>query len=229
MLSRSTIFLGLMLTGTLALASLVREDASASSEVVLPTLRAPSPGPQDGDAAAYPTLQLEKLARSGLSDPEHNPFAGSKSWNVPSALPPLIPTLKDADKSPNEAGQSLKVVDQSLKEGEQPSTAPGVPFRYMGRIQEEGERPVVFFTQGSQAYAVSAGEEIDDSYRLESVSPTQLVLIYRPLKTKQTIDVSPLDMEPEEETHEGLADLNLTYHRELKAPGESQESGKNEL
>ena len=216
MLSRSTIFLGLMLTGTLALASLVREDDSASSEVVLPTPRASSSSLQDGNASAYPTLQLEKLARAGLDDTEHNPFAG-KSWNASFALPPVIPTLRDADKSAAEA-------DQSFNESDQPSTVSSVPFKYMGRIQEEGGRPVVFFTQGARAYAVSEGEEIDDTYRLERILPTQLVLVNLPLKTRQTIDVNPLETEPEEGNDKAWTDTHLTYHRELQMQGRSQEA-----
>jgi hypothetical protein len=210
MLSRSTIFLGLMLTGTLALASFVREDESASSEVVQPTS---NPKLQGVNASAYPTLQLEKLARTGLDDPEHNPFAG-KSFSGSSAFPPVIPTLKDAEQPPSESSQSLNDSGQA--------STPGVPFRYMGRIQEEGGRPVVFFTQGSQAYAVSEGETIDDSYRLERVSPTQLVLVYLPLKTRQTIEIASLETEPETGADKAWSETHLTYHRELQMRDDSQ-------
>lgn len=195
MLNRGTIFLGLMLTGSLALASLMREDKSSSSEVVLPAPRASSVShkPDDNERAALPALQLEKLVRSELTEPEHNPFAG-RSWNVPPPLPPVIPTLK----------------------AEQPA-APSMPFRYMGRIQEEGGRPVVFFTQGSQAYAVSEGEAIDDTYRLESVLPTQLVLVYLPLKTKQTINVGPLEMDSDESFNDTSSDAANALLRDTEA------------
>jgi hypothetical protein len=214
MLSRSTIFLGLMLTGTLALASLTREDGADTSEVVLPTSRASSVRPGDGNTNVYPALQLEKLARTGLTELGHNPFAG-KSWEVSPLLPPVIPTLKEDDQTRNEVNQ--------------PSSAPSVPFRYMGRIQEEGERPVVFFTQGSQAYAVSEGDAIDDSYRLESVTPTQLVLVYLPLKARQIVDVSSLEAAPEESSDEAWSDTHLTYHRELQMQGRLQEADSNGL
>jgi hypothetical protein len=205
MLSRSTIFVGLMLTGSLALASFMREDASPSSDVVLPVPRASSVRADEDKAAAYPALQLEKLARAGLSDPEHNPFAG-KSWYVPRELPPVV---------------------QTLKENDQPS-APTVPFKYIGRLQEEGGRPVVFFSQGSRAYSVHEGETIDSSYRLDSVSPTQLVLVYLPLKTKQTIEVSPLEADPEEGFDEASSDTNVANHRELQTQGELQEASRDE-
>lgn len=202
MLSRSTIFLGLMLTGSLALASLVR-DEPPSTEVVLPAPRASNISSSDDRPADLPALQLDKLARGEIADPEHNPFAG-KSWFVSRSLPPVISTLKEVER---------------------PST-PSVPFRYMGRIQEEGGRPVVFFTQGSQAYAVSEGEDIDDSYHLESVSPTKLELVYLPLKTKQTLNVGSLEMEPDEGSDEVPSDVEPNALSGDSGVGEIAGSGR---
>lgn len=175
MLNRSTIFFGLMLTGSLAVASLMREEKSHSSQVVLPAPRALSHKLNDAKPAAFSALRLDKIARAKLLEPEHNPFAG-KSWYVPPPPPPLVIT-------------DHKEVERLFP--------PIVPFRYMGRVQEEGERPVVFFMQGTQAYSVSEGEDLDGSYRLESVSPTHVVLLYLPLNTRQTVNIGSFEMEPE--------------------------------
>jgi len=141
MMSRSTIFLGLMLTGSLALASFM--GTSSSDEVVSPVTRVYVAKGHDIAPLESEALPLEKLVREGLSETASNPFAG-RSWDPAPALPPAIPSLGEVDDKPS---------------------APIVPFRYMGRIKEEGGRPVVFFTQGSQLYAVHEGEEIDGQRR----------------------------------------------------------------
>lgn len=169
MFSRSTIFLGLMLTGSLAVASLMREEESHVVDIVLPAVRVASYKSIDDKRAVLPTLQLDKLKRAETAEPERNPFAG-KSWYVP---PPALPS---------------PIIVAVPKEVERPS-APSLPFSYMGQIQEQGERAVVFLTQGTRAYSVRAGEDIDDLYRLESVSPTRLVLVYLPLNIRQALSI----------------------------------------
>jgi len=174
MMSRSTIFLGLMLTGSLALASFM--GTSSSDEVVSPVPRVYVAKGHDIAPLESEALPLEKLVREGLSEAASNPFAG-RSWDPAPALPRAIPSLGEVDDKPS---------------------APIVPFRYMGRIKEEGGRPVVFFTQGSQLYAVHEGEEIDDSHRLERILPTKLVLFHLPSKTKQILNVGSLDTDSDE-------------------------------
>lgn len=184
MFNRRTTFFGLLLVCSLALFSFAREDG-ASSEIVLPTLKASTAGHRtdDKERTALPVLQLEKLVRADMHDSKLNPFAG-KSWTNSLSLSSVMPAVK--------AVEHLIV--------------PSIPFKYMGRIKEEGEHPVVFFTQGSQAYAVSEGGEINGSYRLESVSPTQLVLIYLPLHTKQTLNIGELEMESDENSNSSSSD-----------------------
>lgn len=167
MVSRGTIFLGLMLTASLALASLVSQDASD------PDIAAPVNEIQgtrhvlDGDRSGLPSaLQLGKLGRAEAGGPKHNPFAG-KSWYVPPPPPPVAPIVQEV------------VRPSALK----------LPFTYIGRLQEEGERAVVFLTQGPVAYTVSEGDEIAGSYRLEKVSQNQLVFVYLPLNTRQALSV----------------------------------------
>ncbi len=162
MLKRSTIFLGLMLTGSLAAAALVRgEDA----EVVAPVA---SSKPVLREAATskpvLPVLQLEKLARADVVEPEQDPFAG-KSWYVPPPPPPP-PKVQEAPRP----------------------TAPPLPFHYMGRMQEEGGQAVIYLTQGRRAYSLSLGDTIDGIYRLDSISQGQIVLTYLPLDTRQSLN-----------------------------------------
>jgi len=184
MLSRSPIILALMLSVSLALAPCARADESQYTEVVLPTTRASSPRSEDSKRTALPALQMNKLSRADITEPKHNPFVG-KSWFVPPPLSTVVSTPKEV---------------------EIPS-APSLPFNYMGRIQEEGGPVVVFLTQDSKAYAVRVGEAVDESYRLESVSPTQLVLVYLPLNTKQTLNVNAPDKESDTSGNEAPSEV----------------------
>lgn len=164
MLKRSTIFLGLMLTGSLA-AAWLSEEESPDAGVVAPVI-AVKPRDTSAKRHSIPVLRLEKLARAEVSDPEQDPFAG-KSWYV--APPPPPPSKPQAAPSP---------------------TAPALPFRYMGRMREEGGKPVVYLTQGTRAYSLSEGDTIDGTYRLDSVSSGQLVLTYLPMNIKQTLNTA---------------------------------------
>jgi hypothetical protein len=184
MLTRGPILVALMLSVSLTLAPSVRAEESQSSEVVLPTTRVLSSRSEGGKRAALPALQMNKLSRADITEPKHNPFAG-KSWFIPSPLSPVASTPKEV-ASPS---------------------APSLPFNYMGRIQEEGGPVVVFLTQDSKAYAVREGGAVDQSYRLESISPTQLILVYLPLNTKQTLNVSAPDQEPDTNSNEASLDV----------------------
>lgn len=176
LLRRSTIFLGLMLTGSLAAAALVSGDEPQAGEVV-----APVSGQMSRRAAveeiSLPALHLEKLARAGIGEPGQDPFAG-KSWYVPPPPPPPPAQV-------------------SVQEPPKP-TAPPLPFGYMGRMQEEGGAAVVYLTQGARAYTVKQGDTLDGTYRVDTISRTQVTLTYLPLDIKQVLDIggASAGMEP---------------------------------
>lgn len=167
MWKRSTIFLGMMLTGSLAAAVLVSGEEAQTGEVVASAVSGKIPR---RDAAhepqgTPPALQLDKLIRADAGEPGQNPFAG-KSWYVPPPPPP--------PQKPQEAPRP---------------TAPPLPFGYMGRMQEEDGQAVVYLTQGKRAYSVSEGDTIDGTYRVEGISPTQVTLVYLPLNIKQKLNI----------------------------------------
>lgn len=167
MFKRSTIFLGLMLTGSLAAAALVgEEDASVVAALVPAASNQSSHREANEVRSPLPSLQLAKLTRAETSEPEQDPFAG-KSWYIPPPPPP----------------------PQKVQEVPQPS-APPLPFHYMGQLHEEGEPVMVYLTQGTRAYSVHQGDTLDDTYRLDSVTPGQLVLTYLPLNIKQALNIA---------------------------------------
>ena len=164
-----------MLTGSLAVASLVQGESS-SADIALSLRKVSASAPH----TPLPTLQLDRMVRADMVEPKRDPFAG-RSWYVPPpppSLPPVVTGLQEVAAAPS---------------------VPGLPFSYMGRIQEEGERAVVYLTQGSQVYSVSEGERIDDSYQLKKITSSQLVFVYLPLNVKQTLEVGgAFSQEPEE-------------------------------
>lgn len=170
----STTFLGLMLTGSLAAAALVSEEDAQTGEVVTPAGGKASR--REAAQPVLPVLQLDKLVRADTGGPEQDPFAG-KSWYVPPPPPP--PQPKVAQEAP-------------------PPTAPPLPFRYMGRMQEEDGQAMVYLTQGTRAYSVSQGDTIDGTYRVESISPAQVTLVYLPLNIRQRLNIGGVNLaEPE--------------------------------
>lgn len=167
MLSRTTIFLGLMLTGTLAAAAWVSQDDEAGGDAVAPAVERALNNGGRGHQANLPVLELGRLARTEPGEPGQDPFA-SKTWYVPP--PPPAPEKK-------------------VQEVVRPM-APPLPFSYMGRMVEEDGHVVVYLAQGSRALSVSAGDTIDGSYRVDKVSASQLTLTYLPLDIKQSLNTS---------------------------------------
>lgn len=67
-------------------------------------------------------------------------------------------------------------------------TAPTVPFRFVGRMLQDGHVSV-FLGNADSVITAKQGDTIDGTYRVESISETEIALIYMPLKQRQTIQV----------------------------------------
>ena len=63
--------------------------------------------------------------------------------------------------------------------------APPLPFRYLGKIIEDG-RLSVFLANGDDSVTVTAGQRIGD-YRIDSITEAEVRFTYLPLKTKQNL------------------------------------------
>jgi hypothetical protein len=67
-------------------------------------------------------------------------------------------------------------------------TAPPLPFKYLGRLVDDGK--VMVFLEGSQrSIAASAGETLDGTYLLESIGDSVVQFVYLPLGTRQTLAI----------------------------------------
>jgi hypothetical protein len=58
----------------------------------------------------------------------------------------------------------------------------------MGRLAEGGQT-TVFLAQGDRNLVVQVGDVIDNTYKVEEIGPTLLVLTYLPQNLKQTMPI----------------------------------------
>jgi hypothetical protein len=122
-------------------------------------------------APARPNLQQQalhvELERLTRPHPEQEAEVGdafaATSWYVPPPPPPPPPPAPPAKP-----------------------TAPPVPFTYLGRYEDAPTR-VVILIKGDRMYTVTAGEIIEDTYRIERVTSAMVELTYLPLNVRQTL------------------------------------------
>ncbi|SOF00439.1 hypothetical protein SAMN05446635_8496 [Burkholderia sp. OK233] len=117
--------------------------------------------------AATPRAKLTALRAPLSIESANNPFAAS-SW-----LPPPPPV-------------EVAVVPEVRAPA---PTAPPVPFTYLGELDAKAAKPQVFLSNGDRLLIVSPGEVVDDQYRVESVSESDVVLTYLPLNQTQAVSI----------------------------------------
>jgi Tfp pilus assembly protein PilP len=110
---------------------------------------------------AVEDLDLDRLAarseEAAREDKAVDPFA-------PRSFSPLVPAQPGKKDKP---------------------TAPPLPFRYLGKMIEDGKL-AVFLARGDESLSVSAGSRIGE-YRVDKVTDNEVVFTYLPLKTKQSL------------------------------------------
>jgi len=104
-------------------------------------------------------LDLEKLQRNEDEGQVQDVFK-AKSWYVPP--PPPKPTPPP------------------------PPAPPPLPFKYMGKMVEEGKL-TVFLTKQDRNYALKSGDTVDGAYRVDSVDAQRVLFTYLPLNMQQTL------------------------------------------
>ena len=68
------------------------------------------------------------------------------------------------------------------------STAPRLPFKYIGRLVEK-DSTKLFLMEGETLYIVSQGDKIGKNYKVKQVGEQQVSLLYLPLNTTQTMSI----------------------------------------
>lgn len=70
-------------------------------------------------------------------------------------------------------------------------SAPPVPFVFVGMLEKGTARPQAFLAKGEALLVVAAGDVLDNqTYRIESLSPQEVVMTYLPLNLRQTLRVT---------------------------------------
>lgn len=155
----------LALVAAVVLLAVVADDGDEDNAAAIADVTQPRNNkPEAGRAADPGELDLAQLRRTTSADEPANLFAG-KSWYVPPP-PPAPPKLAPPA----------------------PPAAPPLPFTYLGRYQDAAA-PVIFLVKGDRVLAVSAGDVIDGTYRVDGIVGSTLVLTYLPLDFKQSLDM----------------------------------------
>ncbi len=66
--------------------------------------------------------------------------------------------------------------------------APPLPFRYQGRLSEEGGT-TIFLAQGERVLVARVGDLLNNQYRVESVTNGAVTFLFEPLKQRQTLTI----------------------------------------
>jgi hypothetical protein len=128
---------------------------------------APAPAAPTAGAPTLPPLPVRsRIAESAAKDP----FA-ARGW-LPPPPPPPPPAAAVAAPPPP------------------PPTAPPVPFRFVGLLEEKSAKPAAFIAKGEALYVVHVGDVVESTYRVESFNSAQVVVTYLPLQQRQTIEVN---------------------------------------
>jgi hypothetical protein len=110
--------------------------------------------------ASAPEIDLAKLERPQADAPSNDPFAPRSFAPAPQAAAP-----------------------------QGPPGAPPLPFRYAGRVTQDGKTEV-FVVRGEELITIAAGEKIDAQYRVDSITETRIGFTYLPLKKRQSLELA---------------------------------------
>jgi len=117
-----------------------------------------------------PPLDLTKLRRRPVAEPDSEAFG-------PRSFKPAPPKVK-----------ATPVAAAPVAPLPPPPQAPPLPFAYIGRLAEDRDI-TVFLAMGERNLVVKPGDVIDNTYKLEEVSDSALVLTYLPLSQRQTLSI----------------------------------------
>ena len=71
-------------------------------------------------------------------------------------------------------------------------TAPPLPFKFVGRLIDKGTT-VVFVSHNGQSLNLKQGDTAADLYRVERITPTEVVFLYEPLAERQVMHMEAVN------------------------------------
>lgn len=171
-----------------------RSSAETTSVMTIPV----QASPETLQAPSDISLQMNARSEHANGQVAHNPFgqlnllagmelAAGNNANSTRRLP----TSTKAPKPKVQPPPPIVVVETPPPP---PPTAPTLPFTVVGGIsgqQIAGGRPVAFLRQRDEVIVVRSGDEIDKTYRVESITPEKIEFTYLPLQERQTLSLRP--------------------------------------
>lgn len=161
----------LMLYGVLLTCLALGARAVQEDQAVVSVRERKADSPQRASVARQnnvtPLPDLGNFSRVFIAGKNIDPF-GVRSWAPVVATPPL-PATTEVPVAP---------------------IAPPLPFTYAGKLEIESGKWVIYLAKGEQSFSVSAGDVFDGVYRFDGIDSGNLVIVYLPLATKQTLPIA---------------------------------------
>lgn len=127
----------------------------------------------DGSGAMQ-AAEAARAVQAARGGPPATDLFAARSWQVAPAPPPA--PVRAARPAPPVAAQAAV------------AAPPPMPFRFIGKL-DQGEQLQVFLLRGTQLHVVKVGDVIDEQYRVDSISGTQMKLVFLPLQAAQTLTI----------------------------------------
>lgn len=149
-------------------------------------------GEQAQDATADAQLSSGKRSDAGLRT-----AAAGKASAADSAATPRVLVVPQVDLFASQnwyVAPVMTAADQaaaalnSAPAAPLVPTAPPLPFQFIGKL-EDRQQLQVFLQNGERLYVVRAGDVIDEVYKIDHISATEMSFVYLPLKFAQTLSV----------------------------------------
>lgn len=177
--NRSTRRNGLLAAlGLVVVGSIVVGDENKRKEEHVVSQRAATP--QMKALPQAEELDLSPLRRAKPEGPIADPFAPrSARKEIPATI-----------VSPSVGASAPSVVEVAPPPPPPPPpAAPPLPFRYLGKVVNDGNTSV-YVVSGDKDHAAAPGSVIDGAYRVEALSETAIVFTYLPLGLQQTLSIA---------------------------------------
>lgn len=151
----------------------------------------------DSDPVAVADIATERVNATSRVSGKQPKKSADDSQPVQSLLPrsPLQPLPKDWPERPPRlfaahswasTAAPKAVVDAG------PPTAPPLPFAYLG-MKREDALLYVFLASGDRTYVVRQGDVLGELYRIESIEPPTMKVMYLPLQQVQTLQIGVIE------------------------------------
>jgi hypothetical protein len=157
--------------------------------------------------AGVPVIALALIASVGIGRERRSDIQPEPAARIDTRIAPREPSTDDIDVAriershqPLEASKVDPFRQHSFAAPAQgagpagepaPRTAPALPFRYVGKMIEDGKLSV-FVMRGDDSFSLHKGQRIDD-YRVDKVTESEVVFTYLPLKTRQELNLSAVN------------------------------------